>query len=224
MNDFTKSQLWAIYDKVKIPSKLETEGEIQYVNWMDTFVIAQNPNAKTTLDISWEYITDDSGNDAWFFPDGTAEVKLHINVSGISHQASLPVMNTKHEAIVSPNSTEINKSKMRVRCKALGELGLFWRLWSDEYHNPHTSNVVALVPANEEVVLTESERLKIFMDAELKHLIDKPPLTQNGLEIKIKAVEKGLRNRSLKDSNFKRRMARWKKDLAPIMEAANAKR
>ena len=58
MNDKTisKSQLWAIYDKVKIPAKLETEGDIQYVNWMDTFVTAQNPNSKIALDINWEYI------------------------------------------------------------------------------------------------------------------------------------------------------------------------
>ena len=219
MNDLTKSQLWAIYDKVKSPSKLETEGEIQYVNWMDTFVVAQNPNKQTALDIGWEYITDDSGNDAWFFPDGTAEVKLHINVSGVSHQASLPVMNTKHEAIINPNSIEINKSKMRVRCKALGELGLFWRLWSDEYHKPTTSNVVALVPANDEVVdeLTDAEKLKLYMDKVFAAAKADPPLTSNGLEVKIKKIAKGLENRGLVDKHFKRRMNKLRKELAPLM-------
>ena len=225
MNDKTisKSQLWAIYDKVKIPAKLETEGDIQYVNWMDTFVTAQNPNAKTTLDINWEYITDDQGSDAWFFPDGTAEVKLHINVSGITHQASLPVMNTKHEAIVNPSATDINKSKMRVRCKALGELGLFWQLWSREYHEAKPTNVVSLVPANDEVVveLTDAEKLKAYMEGVLAAAKANPPLTWSGLEVKITKIQKGLENRGLVDKNFKRRMDKFRKDMAPLMEAKN---
>lgn len=229
MNEVTRSQLWEIYDQVPIPAKLEGEsGGIQYVNWMDTFVIARQPNKSTTLEISWEYITDDAGNDAWFFPNGTAEVKIYIHVSGVTHQASLPVMNSKHEAIHSPNATDINKSKMRVRCKALGELGLFWRLWSEDYHvskpssnvSKPSSNVVSLVPANDEpaVELTDSQKARSFLKGAMDAAKKKPPLTIHGLDSKIEELSNGLRTRGLVDKNFKKRMVAFRQKMIVIME------
>ena len=231
MTQLSKSQLWAIYDKVPLPVKLleettSTGQQIHYVNWMDTYVLAQNPNKETSLNVEWEYLTDDYGNDAWFFPDETAEVKIAIRIEGVTHQASLPVMDKDFVAIVSPNSTQINKSKMRVRCKALGEMGLFWRLWSeDERPNvgAKVSNVLSLVPANDEAVieLTDAEKVKSYMDGVFAAAKADPPLTLNGLEVKIKQIEKGLTNRGLVDKNFKRRMNKFRKDLAPLMGVKN---
>jgi len=229
----TKSQIWAIYSEVAVPPKVKTEqdSKLHYVSWMDTYAKAMQPNEDTLLEVAWEYIHDDQGNDAWTFPAGngnvTAEVKIAMNVEGVIHQASLPVWDQNHKSIINPTSSDINNAKMRVRCKALGELGLFWKLWSedhwDEVKDQSGGNVVHLVPANEEVVeeLSHDEKCKNYLEGHLKKLKAAPPITANGLEVKIQKIKNGLRTRNLVDKNFNLRMARWKKVLTPLMEAAH---
>tara|TARA_B100001094_G_C17877533_1_gene645235 strand:- start:7 stop:729 length:723 start_codon:yes stop_codon:yes gene_type:complete len=154
----SKSQVWQIYSKVPVPEDLlNKEGDVHYVNWMDTYQKAMNPAENVFMDVSWEIITDDNGSDVWFFPAGngnvTAEVKIAMNVNGVVHQASLPVWDSKHTSIINPTSSDINNTKMRVRCKAFGELGLFYQLWSKEYNSEKSktkSNVVSINAANDE--------------------------------------------------------------------------
>ena len=129
----TNASVWATFSKVDSTKKLKTAYSADpdgfkpvYVNWIDTLATARDMFPQ----IVWEFLTYENGAQAYFFPDQSAEVKVAIRIDEAYHETTLAVTTTNGKVIKSPNSNDINNAKRRALCKCLGEMGLFWQLWS----------------------------------------------------------------------------------------------
>ena len=58
------------------------------------------------------------------FDDGTVEVSVTITIGETSRMATLPVMDYKNKAIISPDARQINDNKQRCFVKAIAMFGL----------------------------------------------------------------------------------------------------
>ena len=80
--DVTRSQIWETLTKLS-DKDVATEkfGGITYVKWMAAHatMMSHFPN------YTWEFLLDDQGRSAHFFPDGTAEVRCKISIGEHSH-------------------------------------------------------------------------------------------------------------------------------------------
>lgn len=126
--DVTRSQIWETLTKLS-DKDVATEkfGGITYVKWMAAHatMMSHFPN------YTWEFLLDDQGRSAHFFPDGTAEVRCKISIGEHSHVTTLPVYQKTGKAQVNPDSNQINTAKQRCRVKAMAEFGLFQHMWSE---------------------------------------------------------------------------------------------
>lgn len=129
----TNASVWNTFSKIDSTKKLQSaysedpDGfKAVYVNWIDTLATAR----EIFPQIVWEFLTFEDGAQAYFFPDQSAEVKVAIRIDEAYHETTLAVTTTNGKVIKSPNSNDINNAKRRALCKCLGEMGLFWQLWS----------------------------------------------------------------------------------------------
>jgi len=166
----TRAEVWKAFSSIKSTSSLQEEpldggDSIFYVNWMDTVAAAR----EIYPDLDWEHWVYDDGGEAYFFPDKTAEVKVVINIGGVCHPTTLPVTDSKWKAIVNPNAIDINNAKKRCICKALGEMGLYWKLWSKAQRGMFTSGSKMKEAANDDaapetvVSVKEGEDIEVTM-------------------------------------------------------------
>ena len=126
--DVTRSQIWETLSKLS-DDKIATEkfGGITYVKWM----AAHATMMRHFPEYTWEFLLDENGRSAHFFPDGTAEVRCKISIGEHSHVTTLPVYQKTGKAQVNPDSNQINTAKQRCRVKAMAEFGLFQHMWSE---------------------------------------------------------------------------------------------
>lgn len=104
--------------------------DLEHVPWMDAHLsfLALFP------DYQWEFLENDQGQEAFFYPDGTAEVRCRMTVGDRSIITSLPV-HKRGKAIIKPSAFDINTAKQRCRVKAMAEFGWGAELWA-KYENP----------------------------------------------------------------------------------------
>ena len=126
--DVTRSHIWDTLTKLS-DDKIATEkfGGITYVKWMAAHATMMSQFPEYT----WEFLLDEKGRSAHFFPDGTAEVRCQITIGEHSHVTTLPVYQKTGKAQVNPDSNQINTAKQRCRVKAMAEFGLFQHMWSE---------------------------------------------------------------------------------------------
>tara|TARA_S200000501_G_C20776626_1_gene722989 strand:+ start:436 stop:1164 length:729 start_codon:yes stop_codon:yes gene_type:complete len=139
----TNASVWATFSKIDSTDKLQTAYSADpdgfkpvYVNWIDTLATARD----TFPQIVWEFLTYEDGAQAYFFPDQSAEVKVAIRIEEAYHETTLAVTTNNGKIIKSPNSNDINNAKRRALCKCLGEMGLFWQLWSSVEFSAFVAN------------------------------------------------------------------------------------
>ena len=126
--EVTRAQIWATLSQVS-DSGIATEkfGAITYVRWMAAHATMMSHFPEYT----WEFLLDDTGRSAHFFPDGTAEVRCRIAIGDHSHVTTLPVYQKTGKAQVNADSTQVNTAKQRCRVKAMAAFGLFQHMWSE---------------------------------------------------------------------------------------------
>ena len=87
------------------------------------------------------------------FDDGTVEVSVTITIGGTSRMATLPVMDYKNKAIISPDARQINDNKQRCFVKAIAMYGLgidLYRGMSDDLPDEEKDKASADKPKQEE--------------------------------------------------------------------------
>ena len=87
------------------------------------------------------------------FDDGTVEVSVTITIGGTSRMATLPVMDYKNKAIISPDARQINDNKQRCFVKAIAMYGLgidLYRGMSDDLPDAEKDKASADKPKQEE--------------------------------------------------------------------------
>ena len=82
---------------------------------------------------NWQFSEDDKKREVHYFDDGTAEVRLAMNVEGHTIYTSQTVrgVGIASPPIKNPNAEQIHNAKQRCRVKALGEFGLGFVCWSE---------------------------------------------------------------------------------------------
>lgn len=121
--------------------------DLEHIPWMD----AHLSFLSLFPDYHWEFLENDQGQEAFFYPDGTAEVRCRMTVGDRSIITSLPV-HKRGKAIIKPSAFEINTAKQRCRVKAMAEFGWGAELWA-KYENPEDS-----VPTATPVTRPEPDR------------------------------------------------------------------
>ncbi len=99
MSDY--KQVWETLSKVDVSEYVEEKMNLSYLSWSRAwYLLSQNfPDAK--------YLYHEPKK----FEDGTLEVAVTITIGECSRSATLPVMDYKNNAIINPDSRQINDNK-----------------------------------------------------------------------------------------------------------------
>ena len=118
-------------DALKQEQRIGSGTTLHYVPWMD----AHKAFSELFPGYSWRFLENAEGQQAFFYPDGTAEVRCEMTVRGISITTSLPVRQGP-QAVKNPNAMQINTAKQRCRVKCMAEFGWGSDLWEKYEGDP----------------------------------------------------------------------------------------
>jgi hypothetical protein len=108
--------------KINVNDHTERKGNLTYLSWAWAWaeVLKIDPTARYTVH---EY----DGLPLIYLKDGTAMVKVSVEIKGDIKTCLLPVLDHKNKPIENPNSFAVNTSIMRclAKCIALHGLGLY---------------------------------------------------------------------------------------------------
>lgn len=108
--------------KINVNDHTERKGNLTYLSWAWAWaeVLKIDPTARYTVH---EY----DGLPLVYLRDGTAMVKVSVEIKGDIKTCLLPVLDHKNKPIEDPNSFAVNTSIMRclAKCIALHGLGLY---------------------------------------------------------------------------------------------------
>jgi hypothetical protein len=190
MTSPTRADIWQTFSKIKRTTNLNSDpangGEvISYVNWMDTLAEARSYYPE----IGWEHWTYEDGGEVFYFLDQTAEVKATILIGEVEHTTTLPVTDSNWNPIINPNANDINTAKKRCLCKCLGELGLYWQLWSKVERDGFISksNIKVLDNNKSNIKVAANEELVVDADP----AVSKVPETEKDIEVVIQQFYNG---------------------------------
>jgi hypothetical protein len=108
--------------KINVNDHTERKGNLTYLSWAWAWaeVLKIDPTARYTVH-EWD------GLPLVYLKDGTAMVKVSVEIKGDIKTCLLPVLDHKNKPIENPNSFAVNTSVMRclAKCIALHGLGLY---------------------------------------------------------------------------------------------------
>jgi hypothetical protein len=108
--------------KINVNDHTERKGNLTYLSWAWAWaeVLKIDPTARYTAH-EWD------GLPLVYLKDGTAMVKVSVEIKGDIKTCLLPVLDHKNKPIENPNSFAVNTSIMRclAKCIALHGLGLY---------------------------------------------------------------------------------------------------
>jgi hypothetical protein len=108
--------------KINVNDHTERKGNLTYLSWAWAWaeVLKIDPTARYTVH---EY----DGLPLVYLKDGSAMVKVSVEIKGDIKTCLLPVLDHKNKSIENPNSFAVNTSVMRclAKCIALHGLGLY---------------------------------------------------------------------------------------------------
>ena len=113
--------------KINVNDHIEKKGNLSYLSWAWAWaeVLKIDPNA-------WWNAHEWADRPAMFLPDGTAMVKISVEVKGSTKTCVLPVMDNRNRAIVNPDAFAINTAIMRCLAKAIAMHGLGLYIYAGE--------------------------------------------------------------------------------------------
>jgi hypothetical protein len=110
----TYKEIWDTLSKVDVSEYVEEKMNLSYLSWSRAWWLLQQHYAEAIYDFS---IPEK-------FDDGTQEVGCLITIGECSRFATLPVMDYKNKAVISPDARQINDNKQRCFVKAIAMFGL----------------------------------------------------------------------------------------------------
>jgi hypothetical protein len=113
--------------KINVNGHVEKKGNLSYLSWAWAWaeVLKIDPGAAWNAH-EW------ADRPAMFLPDGTAMVKVSVEVKGNAQTCVLPVMDNRNRAIVNPDAFAINTAIMRCLAKAIAMHGLGLYIYAGE--------------------------------------------------------------------------------------------
>jgi len=113
--------------KINVNDHIEKKGNLSYLSWAWAWaeVLKIDPTA-------WWNAHEWADRPAMFLPDGTAMVKVSVEVKGNTKTCVLPVMDNRNRAIVNPDAFAINTAIMRCLAKAIAMHGLGLYIYAGE--------------------------------------------------------------------------------------------
>jgi hypothetical protein len=110
----TYKEIWDTLSKVDVSEYVEEKMNLSYLSWSRAWWLLQQHYPEAIYDFS---IPEK-------FDDGTQEVGCLITIGECSRFATLPVMDYKNKAVISPDARQINDNKQRCFVKAIAMFGL----------------------------------------------------------------------------------------------------
>lgn len=139
----TYAEIWDTLSKVDVSEYVEEKMNLKYLSWSRAWWLLMEHFSEAT----YEY------HEGRKFDDGTVEVSVTITIGGTSRMATLPVMDYKNKAIISPDARQINDNKQRCFVKAIAMYGLgidLYRGMSDDLPDAEKDKASADKPKQEE--------------------------------------------------------------------------
>ena len=139
----TYAEIWNTLSKVDVSEYVEEKMNLSYLSWSRAWWLMMEHYPEAT----YEY------HEGKKFDDGTVEVSVTITIGETSRMATLPVMDYKNKAIISPDARQINDNKQRCFVKAIAMFGLgidLYRGMSDDLPDEEKDKASADKPKQEE--------------------------------------------------------------------------
>ena len=141
MSDY--KEIWETLSQVDVSEYVEEKMNLSYLSWSRAWYLLCQKYA----DAKYLY------HEPKKFEDGTMEVAVTITIGECSRSATLPVMDYKNKAIISPDARQINDNKQRCFVKAIAMYGLgidLYRGMSDDLPDEEKDKASADKPKQEE--------------------------------------------------------------------------
>ena len=139
----TYAEIWDTLSKVDVSEYVEEKMNLSYLSWSRAWWLLMEHYPEAT----YEY------HEGRKFDEGTVEVSVTITIGETSRMATLPVMDYKNKAIISPDARQINDNKQRCFVKAIAMYGLgidLYRGMSDDLPDAEKDKASADKPKQEE--------------------------------------------------------------------------
>ena len=113
--------------KINVNGHLEKKGNLSYLSWAWAWaeVLKVDPGARWTAH-EWD------NNPVMYLRNGTAMVKVSVEIKGDIKTCLLPVMDNRNRAIVDPDAFAVNTAIMRCLAKAIAMHGLGLYIYAGE--------------------------------------------------------------------------------------------
>lgn len=113
--------------KINVNDHTERKGNLTYLSWAWAWaeVLKIDPNARWTAH-EW------SDRPAMYLPDGSAMVKVSVEIKGDLKTCVLPVMDHRNRAISNPDAFAVNTAIMRCLAKCIAMFGLGLYIYAGE--------------------------------------------------------------------------------------------
>ena len=113
--------------KINVNDHVEKKGNLSYLSWAWAWaeVLKIDPGARWTAH-EWD------NSPVMYLRNGTAMVKVSVEIKGDIKTCLLPVMDNRNRAIVDPDAFAVNTAVMRCLCKAIAMHGLGLYIYAGE--------------------------------------------------------------------------------------------
>jgi hypothetical protein len=113
--------------KINVNGHTERKGNLTYLSWAWAWaeVLKIDPSARWTAH-EW------ADRPAMYLPDGSAMVKVSVEIKGDIKTCVLPVMDNRNKAIQNPDAFAVNTAIMRCLAKAIAMHGLGLYIYAGE--------------------------------------------------------------------------------------------
>jgi hypothetical protein len=125
MSELTFKEIWETLYAVDVSKHTEKKMQFTYLSWARgwTLMMESFPQAK------YNFI-DFDGVPYRLLADGTAEVMTSIKIDEHERSMILPIMDNKNNAVVNPNSRQVNDNRQRCLVKNMAMIGLGMSVFS----------------------------------------------------------------------------------------------
>ena len=152
----TYKSIWDTLSALNVSEHTEKKGNLTYLSWAWAWGTLMSHYPQAEYSVRAEK----------FFPDGSCEVGVDIDILECKRSMWLPVMDGKNNAIQSPSATDINKAKMRCLAKCIAMFGLGHYIYAGEdLPEPVSTPKDAAAAKNGHATNEQRERIVALLDS-----------------------------------------------------------
>jgi len=129
------SLIWEKLSSIDVSAHTSDKNGLTYLSWAWAWKVLKDHYPEASFEYrEWEGPRDDGLPmlDHLIYPDGTALVECTVRIGDESQVMSLPVMDYRNNAIVSPDSRAVSDAKQRALAKTIAMFGLGLYIYAGE--------------------------------------------------------------------------------------------